>query len=36
MGINGRKFVKENFAWDVITDKFIAYFKDLINREGDN
>ena len=34
--INGRKFVKENFAWDVITDKFIAYFKDLINREGDN
>ena len=36
MGTNGRQFVKENFAWDVITDKYTAYFKDLINREGDN
>ncbi len=36
MGINGRQFVLENFAWNVITDKFIAYFKDIIKSEGEN
>ena len=29
MGINGRNFVLERFAWDVITDKYINYFNDL-------
>ena len=30
MGENGRKFVMENFAWDVITKRFIDFFKELI------
>lgn len=29
MGKNGRKFVLENFAWDVIIDKYMSYFKEV-------
>ena len=35
MGANGRQFVLERFAWDVITDKYINYFNDLKSK-GDN
>ncbi len=29
MGTNGRHFVLERFAWDVITNKYLNYFNDL-------
>jgi glycosyltransferase involved in cell wall biosynthesis len=29
MGKNGREYVMNNFAWNVITRKYIAYFKEL-------
>jgi len=32
MGKNGRKFVLENYAWDVIVEKYMKYFK-LVERE---
>ncbi len=30
MGANGRQFVLENFAWDVITKKYLDFFEELI------
>lgn len=33
MGENGRKYVTDNFAWDVITQKYIEYFRELINKQ---
>jgi len=31
MGNSGRKFVKDNFSWEIITKKFINDVKDLVN-----
>lgn len=31
MGQNGRAFVLENFAWDVIVRKYVAFFEELIS-----
>lgn len=31
MGKSGRKFVLDNFAWDVIVDKYMKYFKEVAN-----
>lgn len=30
MGQNGRMFVMDNFAWDVIVDKYTEYFRSLV------
>ena len=32
MGANGRQFVMENFAWDVITKKYLEFFEGLIKQ----
>jgi glycosyltransferase involved in cell wall biosynthesis len=32
MGRNGRKFVLDNFAWDVIVDKYTKYFQEIIDK----
>ena len=29
MGENGRRYVREHFAWDVITQKYIAFFEEM-------
>ncbi len=29
MGRNGRAYVKENFAWDVVVDKYMKFFEDI-------
>ena len=29
MGENGKKYVKSNFDWDVITEKYIDFFKEV-------
>ena len=29
MGINGMNYVRKNFDWDVITDKYRKFFADL-------
>ena len=29
MGSNGRNFVKENFSWDAIIDKYTNFFNEL-------
>jgi len=31
MGKNGRKYVVQNFSWDVISQKYMTFFNDLIN-----
>ena len=31
MGKKGRQFVLENFAWDVIVDKYVTFFEKVIN-----
>ncbi|MEI3267174.1 MAG: glycosyltransferase family 4 protein [Frisingicoccus sp.] len=33
MGENGRKFVLENFDWDIVTRKYIDFFKGLYSNE---
>ena len=33
MGENGRKFVLENFDWDIVTRKYIEFFEGLYNHE---
>lgn len=33
MGENGRKFVLENFDWDIVTRKYIEFFEGLYNNE---
>ena len=35
MGINGRDYVKENFAWDIVVDKYLKFFSE-ISGEGGN
>ena len=32
MGENGRKYVLDKFAWNVIVDKYTKYFQDVIDR----
>ena len=32
MGIQGRKFVEENFSWKVITQKFIDNLKKTLDK----
>lgn len=32
MGKNGRQYVLDKFAWDVIVDKYTKYFQDVIDR----
>ena len=34
LGQNGRQFVLANFDWNVVTKKYLAFFKKLIE-EGD-
>ena len=29
MGENGRKYVLENFDWDIVTRKYIEFFEEL-------
>ena len=29
---NGYKMVKENFSWDIIADKFVEIYRDVLNR----
>lgn len=29
MGVNGRQYVLEHFKWDVITEKYIKFFKEI-------
>lgn len=36
MGRSGREFVLENFSWDAITKKYIAYFEKLESRVEHN
>jgi len=31
MGSSGRKFVEDNFSWEIIAKKFINDVKDLVN-----
>ena len=31
MGKNGEKYVKDNFAWDVIVKKYTAFFDEVVN-----
>jgi glycosyltransferase involved in cell wall biosynthesis len=31
MGIQGRKFVEENFSWKIITQKFIDNLKKMLD-----
>lgn len=33
MGKNGREFVLNNFTWDIITDKLIKFFNNLIDNQ---
>lgn len=33
MGENGREFVLNNFAWDVIVDKYMTYFKKVAGED---
>ena len=33
MGLAGRKFVLDNFAWDVIVGKYMNYFKQVAHEE---
>ena len=33
MGLAGRKFVLDNFAWDVIVEKYMNYFKQVAHEE---
>ncbi len=35
MGRSGQRFVMENFAWDVITDKYISYFEEVAKGVAD-
>ena len=32
MGIEGRKFVKENFSWKIITKKFVKDLKKTLDK----
>lgn len=32
MGMNGRTYVMNNFAWDVIVDKYMQYFKEVLEK----
>ncbi|MCL2080450.1 MAG: glycosyltransferase family 4 protein, partial [Oscillospiraceae bacterium] len=34
MGALGKKYVTDNFRWDVITDKYLTFFKEMINSAG--
>lgn len=34
MGKNGRDYVKENFAWDVIVDKYLRFFSEISGESG--
>lgn len=36
MGENGRKYVLENFSWNVITGKLMKFFKDICEGELDH
>lgn len=29
MGINGQRFVRSNFSWNVIVDRYVNYFKEI-------
>ena len=33
MGENGRKFVLENFDWEIVTRKYIDFFEGLYSNE---
>jgi len=32
MGIEGRKFVEENFSWKIITKKFVKDLKKILEK----
>lgn len=34
MGINGRDYVKENFAWDTVVRKYLDFFREIAGEDG--
>lgn len=34
MGKNGRAYVKENFAWDIVVDKYLKFFNEISGQGG--
>lgn len=34
MGKNGRDYVKKNFAWDIVVDKYLEFFSEISGIEG--
>ena len=34
MGENGKKYVEDNYAWQVLTDRYIQFMEEIIHVQG--
>lgn len=34
MGLNGKEYVLNNFKWDIVTNKYIEFFKEIIEEQA--